>query len=463
MKILVLNGSPKGELSVTLQYIRYLEKVFSEHEFEIVPVAQKIRILERLAEQFDELMASVRRADLIVWATPVYYFLVPAQLKRFIELIFERETAEAFSAKQAAAITTSIHFFDHTAHNYLTGISEDLGMVYRGGHSAGMNDLKKEWGQRQIEHFAARVFDAAAAGKAASVSTIRIDSDRIDYRPGPGPASVSQGERRVLVLSDQGEGSENLNRMIKRVVNSFAEPVEVVNLADLDLRGYCQGCLQCGFDNQCLYEGRDGFTDFFKNTVMKADILFFAGSIRDRYLSARWKMFFDRSFFRGHVPSLTGKQLAWVISGPLRQLPNLRQVLEAYTEFQDASLTGMVSDEYSSSETIDELLDALISRSLEDDRAGTRLPVSFFGVGGKKLLRDAVYGELRFIFQADHRSYQRYSRYDFPQRRIGLRLLNSAAPLLRLPSIRRRFVPRIRDGMVRPLKKVVDRIDEKGL
>ena len=36
MKIIVLNGSPKGELSVTMQYVAYLAKLYPQHEFDIL-------------------------------------------------------------------------------------------------------------------------------------------------------------------------------------------------------------------------------------------------------------------------------------------------------------------------------------------------------------------------------------------------------------------------------------------
>lgn len=39
MKIIVLNGSPKGNLSITLQYIRFLEKKYPQHKFQIFNVA----------------------------------------------------------------------------------------------------------------------------------------------------------------------------------------------------------------------------------------------------------------------------------------------------------------------------------------------------------------------------------------------------------------------------------------
>jgi hypothetical protein len=43
MNILVLNGSPKGELSVTRQYVAYLQKKLSTHTFKIEQVAQRDR------------------------------------------------------------------------------------------------------------------------------------------------------------------------------------------------------------------------------------------------------------------------------------------------------------------------------------------------------------------------------------------------------------------------------------
>ena len=43
MKICIINASPKGKYSVTLQSIRYLEKKYSEHEFNVFNISQKIK------------------------------------------------------------------------------------------------------------------------------------------------------------------------------------------------------------------------------------------------------------------------------------------------------------------------------------------------------------------------------------------------------------------------------------
>ena len=55
--------------------------------------------------------------------------------------------------KYTAVLTTSIHFFDHTAHNYMQSICDDLEMRFAGAFSAEMHDLRKPEGQKQTRLF----------------------------------------------------------------------------------------------------------------------------------------------------------------------------------------------------------------------------------------------------------------------------------------------------------------------
>ena len=86
MNILVLNGSPKGKYSITLQTVRYLEKLCPRHTFEVLHVGQRIKALEK---DFSDAAQALARADLIVFSYPVYTFIAPYQMHRFIELIKE--------------------------------------------------------------------------------------------------------------------------------------------------------------------------------------------------------------------------------------------------------------------------------------------------------------------------------------------------------------------------------------
>jgi multimeric flavodoxin WrbA len=456
VRIAVLNGSPKGATSVTMQYVQYIRKMFPQHELTTVDVALRRKKLEQNEGAFQEVIEQVRAADGVLWAFPLYILLVHANYKRFIELIWERGAEDAFAGKYAASLSTSIHYFDHTAHNYVQAICDDLGMHYVGAFSPEMRDLLKEKGQTQTLQFAQRFFDAIER----RVPTVRryppVVARAWDYTPGPGAHTVDAKGKRVVIVTDAEPQQQRLVHMVERFRGAFAGEVDTINLHDLDIKGGCLGCLRCGYDYECAYTGKDEFIDFYNTRVKTADVVVYAGAIRDRYLSATWKNFFDRSFFNTHTPSLVGKQFAFLISGPLGQNENLREILQAWTELQHANLVGIVTDEVAESAQTDGLLQALAENLAWCAEAGTMRPLTFLGVGGMKVFRDDIWGRLRTVFQADHRAYRRMGFYDFPQRDWGIRVLNAATPaLFKIPRVREEFARRIKSQMVQPYQKIV--------
>ena len=80
-KVLVLNDSPTGENSITLQTVLFIANAFSNTEFSYLHVGKRIKAYEK---DFAECKGALESADLIVFCYPVYTFLVPAQLHRFI-------------------------------------------------------------------------------------------------------------------------------------------------------------------------------------------------------------------------------------------------------------------------------------------------------------------------------------------------------------------------------------------
>lgn len=458
MNIAVLNGSPKGFNSVTMQYVYFIKKKFPHHELRIFNVASQIKQIEKEDHAFQEIIDGVRNSDGVLWAFPLYYLLVPSQYKRFIELIWEREATTAFKGKYAAVLSTSIHFFDHTAHNYMNAICDDLDMRYFGSFSPSMYDLMSRKGREQWTCFATEFFDGIQNCVPTAKKYPSILYRPFDYVPGsPGQKVTLQG-KKVLVLSDLKEPNTNLGRMIERFRNSFIEEIKVINLHQVDIKGGCLGCIQCGYDYQCAYGNRDEFVQFYKDQVKTADILIFSGTIQDRYLSSRWKMFFDRSFFNTHTPSLTGKQVGFILSGPLRQIPNFRQILEAYTEWQQANLVDVVTDEDEDSKKLDERLLHLAQRVILLSEKNYINPKTFLSVAGMKIFRDDIWGKLRFPFLADHRYYKEHRLYDFPHRKYKSRIINAILILLtKIPSMRKEiYRKRIKEEMIRPFRKVID-------
>jgi multimeric flavodoxin WrbA len=460
VKIVVLNGSPKGNMSVTLQYVLFLRKKFPQHELKVFNIAQEFRKIETEQKAFQEIIESVKSADGVLWAFPLYILLVHSNYKRFIELIRERGVESAFKGKYTAALSTSIHFFDHTAHNYINAICDDLDMRYVGSFSADMYDLLKEKEQVKLTLFARHFFEAIENRMPTAKNFMPVVHKKFGYIPGKVGNKIDIGSKKVLILTDSTDSGTNLGRMVQRFRDSFSSEVELVNLNDVNIKGGCLGCIQCGYDNTCAYQGKDGYIDFFNTKVKPADVLVFAGAIKDRYLSSRWKLYFDRSFFMGHAPKYTGKQMGFIISGPLSQIPNLRQILEAYAEGEGASPVDFVTDEPEDSAEIDALLHSLAERLIRFASEGCMKSSTFLGVGGTKLFRDEIWGRLRPTFQADHRRYRKHGVYDFPQNDYKTRIIGGIFILLtRLPAFRKEYARRTKSEMVKPLQKIVGKAE----
>ena len=461
MKITVLSGSPKGEKSVTFQYIRYIQKKFPGHEMKVFHISQRIKAIEGEEARFREVIEAVKASDGVLWSFPLYFFLVPSQYKRFIELVWERGVKGVFKDKYTAVLTTSIHFYDHTAHNYMRAICDDLEMRYVGSFSAEMHDLLQEEERKRLTGFAESFFESIERKAATSKAFQALVDANLEYIPGHEENKINTS-KRVIVVTDHRDNQANLARMIERFKNSFSEGAEVINLHQIEISGGCLGCIQCGYNYECAYTGKDGYIDFYNEKVKKADILVFAAGIRDRYLSSRWKLFFDRSFFNTHTPSLTGKQVGFIVSGPLSQIPNLRQILEAYIEWQQANLVDIVTDEYGDSAQLDGLLQNLAKQLIYFSEKDYVKPQTFLGVGALKVFRDDIWGKLRFPFQADHRFYKKHGIYNFPHRDYKARAVNTALILLtKIPHIRKEiYRKRIKDEMVKPLQKAVEKVGQ---
>ena len=184
MEIVVLNGSPKGDVSVTMQYIAYIRKKFPDQTYTILNVAADIKKIERDTATWNKMLETIRSADLVVWAFPLYYLVVSSQYKRFIELIFERKAQDAFPGTYSASLSTSIHFFDQTAHAYIQAISDDLGMKYLGFYSAEMRDLLKEEERQRLEKFTSLLISAVREKIAVQQENAPLVSPVLAYVPG---------------------------------------------------------------------------------------------------------------------------------------------------------------------------------------------------------------------------------------------------------------------------------------
>jgi multimeric flavodoxin WrbA len=457
MKIAVLNGSPKGLTSVTMQYVHYIQKQFPEHELEIVGIHNRARKVERDDAALQEILDVIRSSDGVLWAFPVYYMLVPGYYKRFIELIWEKGVEDVFRHKHAAVLATSIKYFDHAALYYMQAICEDLGMKYHGSFSPEMYLLAKEEGRVKTRFFAENFFEEIRSDTATAKSCPPVTWRDFRYQPGSPGKRVHPGNKKVLVLTDSDGTRPNLDGMIQRFRDSFTEEIELLNINDVRTDGPCLGCIKCWYDHQCVY--KDDFAEVMKKKVLTADILVFSGAIKDRFLSSRWKIWLDRSFCNGHTAWLPGKQIAFIVAGPLNQIPNIKEIFQVFFELLDANMVGFVSDEYGDSEEIDKVLADMAGRLVRFADHRYVQPPTDLGEASKLLFREVFWGRFRFPFIADYHAYfKNLGEREFPHKDYRTRIRNRILMLLSYcsPAFRSKMTKNMKQNLLLPLRGVLE-------
>ena len=450
MRILILNGSPSGENSITLQTIRYLEKRFPKHTYEVLHVGQRIKSMEK---DFSQCIEAIERARLIIFCYPVYTFLVPAQLHRFIELM--KENAVDVKGKYATQLTTSKHFYDITAHRFIEDICEDLELRYVRGMSADMEDLLTGKGQREARDFFRFVCwhirnDFAERTRKPIASAVTFAPQ---IPPVPEEGVSKTGHRVALVTDlDTEEPSLSLDAMIRCFEKCMPAKVNVINIREFPFAGGCLGCFNCASDGVCVY--KDGFDTFLREKINDADAVVYAFTIKDHSMGSRFKMFDDRQFCNGHRTVTMGKPVAYLIDGDIGREENLRMLIDARAEVGGNFLAGIASNVSDPRAEI-RFLAARLSYCLKHRFS---MPQNFYGVGGMKIFRDLIF-KMQGLMKEDHRFYKEHNFYDFPQKdRIQIASMYLISAMMNNKALRKKLNINMTEGMLMPYRKVIEKV-----
>lgn len=444
MKVLVLNGSPKGQKSVTLCSVKYLEKVFAKDSFAVLDVGAQIKAYER-EDKLNMLKNEISNADLIVLSYPIYTFLAPAQLHRLFEIAFENGIN--FGDKYVCQLTSSKRFYDVTAHGTIKKIVADLQGKYVGGLSQDMEDLTTKKGRDTLTEWWKFVRYQVENDIYEKIE--RASGEQYFYERKLGSPQGKSRQKRVLVVTDAKEGS-SLENMTADFGASLKYEIEVFNLREFKFKCGCLGCLKCTQSGVCAVN--DGFADILNGKINKADAVLMAFNITNHSISSMFKTFFDRQFVNGHRPVTAGKPTGYIVSGKLSSEDVLKEYLDAKSAVGGNYNCGIVCDERNTEQDIIALAKRL-EYALDNELAPEH---NFYEVGGMKIFRDMIW-IMRGLMRADYEFYKKNELLDFPQKKRGqMVLMKLLGKLLASKSLNKKMPDMMSTGMLMPYQKVIN-------
>lgn len=447
MKVVVLNGSPRGKNSTSLQSVLYLQKHFPSDEFLIFHVGATIKSLEK---NFSPLAEAIQWADMLLFCYPVYTFLVPSQLHRCIELM-KCHFPQGLQGKWAAQLSTSKHFYDVTAHKFIEENCMDLHLNYTKGLSADMEDLLRKEGRNQLIQFWNQVhflLPWVTGNSNSEKDTLeQTDINR---------SNIKTASSYDILIVTNSKKDPVLDQMIEDFRQACPSPTRIINIAEYPIKGGCLGCFRCAADGVCVYN--DHFPELLREKIHTASAIVYAYTIRDHSMGSDFKMFDDRHFCNGHRMMTIGMPIGYLVNGNLSTEPNLRMLMEARAEVGHNTLCGIVCPQGGYDPLIYDSVHRLADQIIYALDHKLFYPQNFFGVGGTKIFRDLIY-LMRGIMSADHKFYKKIGLYkDFPQRHRGkMFMMMLIGYMMNHKKIRKKMGDRINKGMLAPYRKVLEK------
>ncbi len=453
MNIVVINGSPKGKYSITLQYIEYLKKHFNNHNFEILYVGKYIRKFENKNE-LDKAIKLIEESDLVIFSYPVYSAVAPYQLHRFIELIKENTNFNYFKNKLATQITTSKHFYDFTAHRYIEENCYDLGFKTLKGLSADMDDLLNSNGRKQLKDFFDYVLYSVENDLFRKEETIKTVRSFVYSLSSDIQKNKNVDKFDTLILTNYKSDDINLQNMISEFQSQYKYKTRVINIRDFKFSGGCLGCLNCASDGKCIY--KDNFETFLRDEIQTAGCIIYAATIKDHFIGTDFKLFNDRQFCEGHRTTTMGMPVGYILSGDYSKERNLINIIEGRCEVSNHFMLDVICDESLDNNIIASDIKKLASKTAYALENKITLPQNFLGVGGSKIFRDLIY-ITGGLMREDHKFYKKHGFYDFPQKQFLQRLkMKFVGYLLSLPPVKKQMRGKMDEILVAPYKKAVE-------
>lgn len=447
MNILVINGSPRGLKSVTYHHVLFIEKHFKSCTFDYVHIGLLYKKLNQ-KEYVEKIVNQMKNADGVFFIYPVYTFSIPYQLMLFMKKLYAYKGE--FDGISAFQLSTSKHFYDVTAYNYMQMVLEDLGFNHLQGHMADMNDLLNDQGRKKlVSAFSKIEFNLELKTTIAPKYNLPV-SQYYDYTHHmQGGKEKKQG--KILVIYNGADYSTTLKHMINAFENYCPYQVHRLDLSNIMQKGGCIGCLKCTFTGHCVY--KDDYEALYSEKIQDADILIYASDIEHHWLHSDFKYVHDRAFYNGHRIETSNSAVGYLLTGTLRGEP-LRDVLEARASVGHMNLLGIVTNE-------DENIDSYIKNLAESvDFYIKNQPIagdSFYSVGGFKIFRDLVY-EMRALMREDHKFYKKNKLYDFPKAAylknfvigLGIRFINH-------PKVFKKMSHKLDEGILLRYQNVIDK------
>lgn len=410
MKIVVLNGSPKGDNSTTLQSIKYLEKHFTHFEIVVHNIGEKISSFEKNVHNFKRIINNIEMCNMVIFLSPVYDSFVPSQLIKFFEIVFEKKVEDSFRGKFASVFLSSNKIMDNFAENYIHQMCDSLEMKFVTTYHSHRDDLFSDDGRANILNFGKQIDFAKKTNIFQEEKYNKYINITRTYSPPLIKQETPVHSFNIALVTNVFDRSSNLEYMIKAFVRLMPCAVNIINLNDYSFSAGCNNCENCVYLDE--YCDNNLELEFYKKYLDKADAIIFAFDIKHHYFDYRLKSIYDKTFIYRNSQNSKPKVVGYLVGGPLSREPNLSEYIVANSRAHRSIFAGVATDESGVDNVTTKSVDDLAKMIIWSLCNNVKPTCDYFEKSYNQLFQDYIYDN-RHIFKSIHNKFDKNKLYYF--------------------------------------------------
>lgn len=274
MKICVLSCSPKGDTSLTLQTIRFLEKFYPEDTFKTH--------MTFTASCPQDVIDDAADSDLIMILSSIFHLNVHAQMISMLDVLasgLKEKLGDDYKKLNFTYLTTSNFLYEIGAHRYVESWARTQKLTFRRALSLKDDSVLTEVGREELYRW------------------FQYTKDTIELSRNGGIPKATE-VRKVSIIND-GLNQERTD-LIKNLFQERNCEVKVFNLNDYKIRP-CTACFACYSNRVCHI--KDDFEGLVDEAGTGADLIVNVGTLKCGMLSQQYKFFTDRHVQFGRAGS----------------------------------------------------------------------------------------------------------------------------------------------------------------
>ena len=272
MKICVVSCSPKGEISMTLQAERFLEKWFKNDEF--------TTIIQTKGNLTDELKDTVSNSDLVLFLCSVFHFDIHSNMMKLLDKMVDSDFYDVIKEKPVTFMSTSGQQGDNFAHNVVMNWATRNKLKWINSLSLHLSGLLRDEHCEELYCWFNYVRSAASYYNNKEIPTIKMDG-------------------RVMLVDTTKDADERVLKDIEFAKNRFKSSgfdVDVLTIRDYNIKT-CTGCM-AGYSNRRCFI-KDDWHDAYNKLFLNNDMIIYFGNLHYSTLGDTYKTFLERQACMG--------------------------------------------------------------------------------------------------------------------------------------------------------------------